>query len=87
MRVVFSNPPVYGPSSFVMSGAERIDVGGYGAPCVADWDEDGLKDLLIGQFDYGFIRFYKNIGSNQTPQFDGFSYLFADGFPLSVPYG
>jgi hypothetical protein len=53
---------------------------GIAAPACYDWDGDGLKDLLIGEFgsgvEYGkysgnFIRVYKNTGSNENPRFTG----------------
>jgi hypothetical protein len=40
----------------------RVDSPGYAAPCWADIDGDGKKDLLVGQFDGGMIRVYKNLG-------------------------
>ncbi len=64
-----------------------IDVGYYASPCVADWDGDGLKDLILGQFSYGYIRFYKNEGTNASPVFNSFSYLYADGSIISMAYG
>lgn len=42
--------------------AVRVDEPGYAAPCWADIDGDGLKDLLVGQFANGNIRVYKNLG-------------------------
>ena len=42
--------------------AVRVDSPGYAAPCWADIDGDGLKDLLVGQFANGWIRIYKNLG-------------------------
>ncbi|OPL18166.1 MAG: hypothetical protein AVO35_06585 [Candidatus Aegiribacteria sp. MLS_C] len=64
-----------------------IDVGYYGSPCVADWDGDGLKDLILGQFASGYIRFYKNEGTNASPVFNSFSYLYADGVIITMAYG
>lgn len=64
-----------------------IDVGYYAAPCVVDWDGDGLKDLILGQFSGGNIRFYKNTGTNASPLFNSFSYLYADGSIITMAYG
>lgn len=64
-----------------------IDVGYYGAPCVVDWDGDGLKDLILGQFTSGYIRFYKNEGTNASPVFNSFTYLYADGVIITMAYG
>ena len=66
---------------------QKIDVGSYAAPLAVDWNSDGLKDLLSGQFDGGMIRYYPNVGTNSSPQFDSFFYLMDGASPISVPYG
>jgi hypothetical protein len=43
-------------------GAVRVESPGYAAPCWADIDGDGKKDLLVGQFHGGKIRVFKNLG-------------------------
>jgi hypothetical protein len=68
-------------------GGKPIDVGSYAAPLLADWDGDGLEDLLAGQFDQGRIRFYPNQGDPQLPLFDGFQFLMDGEEFLQVPYG
>jgi hypothetical protein len=42
--------------------AVRVERPGYAAPCWADIDGDGKKDLLVGQFSGGKIRVFKNRG-------------------------
>lgn len=74
-------------SGELTSSGSRIDVGGYAAPLLVDWDGDGLDDLLCGQFDYGRIRFYANTGTPGSPEFQGFQYLLDGADYLSVPYG
>ena len=60
----------------------RVESPGYAAPCWADIDSDGKKDLLVGQYDMGMIRVYKNLGEGNlaTEQ-----WLMADGAPAEVP--
>ncbi len=65
----------------------RLDVGSYAAPLAVDWNGDGKKDLICGQFDDGMIRFYPNVGSNSAPVFNEFYYLLDGAGYLSVPYG
>jgi hypothetical protein len=60
----------------------RVDVPGYAAPCWADIDGDGKKDLLVGQFDGGKIKFYKNLGENKLA---AGAWLMADGAPAEIP--
>jgi hypothetical protein len=42
---------------------------GHAAPFVCDWDGDGVKDLLVGQFGEGILWIYRNVGTNTHPKF------------------
>jgi FG-GAP-like repeat len=54
------------PVRFQAEGAPvRVESPGYAAPCWADVDGDGKKDLLVGQFSGGKIRVYKNLGDGK----------------------
>jgi hypothetical protein len=41
---------------------------GHAHPYVVDWDGDGVKDLLVGQFGQGLLWIYRNEGSNESPR-------------------
>jgi hypothetical protein len=57
-------------------------------PEMGDWDGDGSIDLLLGVFYDGNIRYYHNSApAGQTPVFNSYSMLRADGVNLSVTYG
>jgi hypothetical protein len=41
---------------------------GHAAPFVCDFDGDGIKDLLVGQFGEGILWIYRNEGTNSEPK-------------------
>ncbi|RMD91912.1 MAG: T9SS C-terminal target domain-containing protein [Calditrichaeota bacterium] len=45
-----------------------IDVGDFSAPTLADLDQDGDFDLLVGE-SFGNINFYRNMGTARAPLF------------------
>lgn len=63
-------------------GAVRVESPGYAAPCWADVDGDGKKDLLVGQFNKGKIRVFKNLGEGKLA---GGVWLQAEGQVAEVP--
>ena len=60
----------------------RVEGPGYAAPCWADVDGDGKKDLLVGQFRDGKIRVHKNLGDNKLAAGE---WLQAEGQVAEVP--
>lgn len=62
--------------------AIRVESPGYAAPCWADVDGDGKKDLLVGQFNQGKIRIFKNLGEGK---FAPGVWLMAEGKVAEVP--
>ena len=68
-------PPGGGQSPELMppvrleAGGKPIDTAvGHAAPFVADFDGDGVKDLLVGQFGDGILWIYRNEGTNAQPK-------------------
>ncbi len=47
---------------------KNLDGGGSPKPQIIDLDRDGLPDIITGNRN-GFIRFFKNIGTNSNPNF------------------
>ena len=90
----FAAEPEFGELVKIQVNKKPLDMEGgiYASPKVVDWDHDGKKDLLIGEFTRhmtdgfysGKIRFYPNTGSDANPEFSGFTYLKADGKEITV---
>ena len=74
----------------LLAGDQPLDIGGigYAAPFVGDFDLDGRRDLLVGQFREGKMRIFLNQGSNETPKFGAEYVWFQDGAETGrVPTG
>jgi hypothetical protein len=76
------------PPVRVEAAGKPIDTAvGHAAPFVADFDGDGVKDLLVGQFGDGILWIYRNVGTNAEPKFAA-GVQFKDGNPDGrVPTG
>ena len=68
-----ANPQLTNMGHLQCAGVD-IDVSQLAIPVVLDWDEDGRKDLLIGN-DLANMRVYLNVGTNAAPLFNTFFYL------------
>ncbi len=83
-----AEPPELGEGVRIETTGGPIDIEvGHLVPVVSDWDGDGKKDLLVGQFVGGKIRFYRNVGEDSAPRFEGFTFLKAGGAEISLPAG
>lgn len=81
-----AGPAVLRPPAALLDGKDPIDVEvGHATPNVADWDGDGKRDLLVGQFGGGKLRVYLNKGTNEAPRFKGFTFVKAGGKDATVP--
>lgn len=75
--------PLFGsPYKLKLRNGKDLKIGTRVAPRIFDWDRDGLKDILAGEFD-GYIYFLKNRGTNIAPAFDDYEkLLLSTGKPL-----
>jgi WD40 repeat protein len=67
----------FGPEEFVQANGVDIQVPGYSVPSFEDWNDDGLKDLIVGEgggSTPGKVRVYLNIGTETQPVFGDFLY-------------
>ncbi|MHC4664890.1 MAG: FG-GAP repeat domain-containing protein [Planctomycetota bacterium] len=78
-----------GPEELVQASSANISVPGYSVPSYVDWNNDGLKDLVVGEGSGsagdGKVRVYLNVGTSSSPQFSGFSYAQSGTEDLTVP--
>ena len=78
------NVPELDAGSNIEAGGVPINVGGRAAPVVDDWNGDGKKDLLIGNF-YGNITVYLNEGTDAGPLFNSsFNLKFSNGQEMKI---
>lgn len=74
----------------LVAGEQPLDIGGigYAAPFVGDFDMDGRRDLMVGQFREGKMRIFLNEGTNETPKFSKDYVWFQNGAETGrVPTG
>jgi len=77
----------FGPVQMVHSGGASIDVPGYSVPSYVDWDNDGRKDLIVGQGSGTTdprVRVYLNTGTADAPQFSGYFCAQSSGSDLTA---
>jgi hypothetical protein len=81
-------PPALGPGVRLEAGGKPVEGEvGHLVPVVDDWNGDGKKDLLVGQFGGGKIRLYLNEGTDVEPAFKVSSVLQAGGAEIRLPAG
>lgn len=59
--------PRWGVSRKLSANGQAIRVDGDGGPCVADWDGDGVRDLLVGSGD-GAVHWFRNLAKQGEPE-------------------
>ncbi|MSR75363.1 MAG: VCBS repeat-containing protein [Planctomycetes bacterium] len=70
----------------LQAGGKPIEVDiGHAAPLHYDFDGDGVRDLLVGQFGGGKLNIYRNTGTESSPIFAAGVFLQAGGADASVP--
>jgi hypothetical protein len=66
-----------------------IGVYGYSVPSYVDWNNDGRKDLVVGEGGGGYtdgkVRVYLNTGTASSPQFSDYFYAQSDEAELTCP--
>lgn len=81
--------PELKPPVRIEAGGKPIDTGGigYAAPFYGDFDGDGVRDLLVGEFSQGRMRVFKNHGTDAKPVFKDHKFFEAGDALATVPAG
>jgi hypothetical protein len=79
--------PELEPAAFLSDGTNLLTAGTMSAPSVVDWNNDGKKDLLVGQFDQGRVWLYLNRGTDASPVFNGATPVLSGGTQITTSYG
>ena len=72
---------------YIQSGSGPLTVKYFTAPSVIDWNNDGKKDLLIGQFNNGNVWLFLNQGTDAQPAFGAGQRLVVGGAYITTTYG
>jgi len=88
LNVGTDDEPVFDAGTFLQVGEPGakvdIDVGARACCTVADWNNDGRKDLVVGALD-GKIHIFLNEGTDTEPDFRSEQFAQEDGADLVVP--
>lgn len=72
----------------LQAAGEFINVDqGHSTPFIHDFNKDGKRDLLVGQFGGGKLRIYLNTGSNKEPVYETQRWFKTEGEFGTVPSG
>ncbi|MCC6404092.1 MAG: hypothetical protein IT207_08785 [Fimbriimonadaceae bacterium] len=83
-----SGPDGLGAPSLLLDQGKLLSVTeGHADLAMYDLDGDGAKDMIVGQFKDGLVRFYKNHAEKGSPKFEGFEYLKAAGAEIKIDAG
>jgi len=78
-----------GPEELVEANGSTIDVPEYSVPSFTYWNDDGLKDLIVGEgggvATDGKVRVYLNTGTPSDPSFNEYFYAQSEGVDLVSP--
>lgn len=72
---------------YLQSGSGPLTVNYYTTPSVIDWNSDGRKDLLVGQFTSGYCWLFLNQGTDAKPVFGAGQKILSAGQAITTTYG
>ena len=76
-------PPSLDSEVYIYDGANPLSVGSRSAITVIDWNNDGKKDLVVGD-GTGYVWLFVNQGTDLDPLFNGGAKIESNGVPIKV---
>jgi hypothetical protein len=61
--------PKFAAPVLIEADGKPLSVSQKAGPTIADWDLDGLPDLIVGS-EYGEVTWYRNVGTRTKPKLD-----------------
>jgi len=83
----FADSPDLESGILIQDSGGPINMDYHFVPISVDWNDDGKKDLLVGQYTNGHINLFLNQGSDFNPLFTTGTLLQAGGSPITTSYG
>lgn len=68
----------------IQDGADPLQVGYDSIPVVVDWNNDGRKDLVVGQHAAGYVWLFLNVNTDADPVFNGGTLIESRGSPITT---
>lgn len=75
------------PAEYVYANGTPLDPGTHAIPCVSDWNNNGLKDLIVGYRTEDKVALYLNRATDLQPVFTSFENIQAAGEDIHHPSG
>ena len=83
----------FGPQNVVFADGIPLDAGTVSSATVADWNGDGLPDLVVGSlvdmgggWNAGKLSLFLNSGVIDSPVYTYSTYMQADGEDIELPW-
>lgn len=83
---VSADTPQIEDGQYILDGPAPLEVDRHSTPTAVDWNNDGNKDLVVGQFTNGYIWLFLNQGTDANPVFNGGTLIESNGQPIKTSW-
>lgn len=82
---LYADVPELKDGVYINNAGAPLQMTGNSCPFAVDWNNDGKKDLLVGESP-GYIWLFLNQGTDLNPVFNGGSKVECNSVPIKVTY-